>query len=121
MRYCLAIVRDLNLPTIRELRAEHLPMLRAVLSTGKAVIEKVYGVAGDQLRVFFHYHPQFYHLHVHFTRSHVNPGCEAERAHLLTDVIQDLEADSEHYAKRSITVRLREKDALYKALAEAAA
>ena len=59
-----------------------------VLRTGKEVIEKVYGVPGDQLRVFFHYHPQFYHLHVHFTRSHVNPGCEAERAHLLTDVIQ---------------------------------
>ena len=34
---------------------------------------------------------------------------------------QDLEADSEHYAERSITIRLREKEALYKALCEAEA
>ena len=55
---------------------------------GAARQEEVYGVGPEQLRVFIHYHPQFYHLHVHFTRAHVNPGCEAERAHLLTDVIQ---------------------------------
>jgi hypothetical protein len=40
-----------------------------------------------------------------------------ERAHLLSDVIQNLEADSEYYMKRTITVRLRERDAIYKALA----
>jgi m7GpppX diphosphatase len=114
--YCLAIVRDTSLPTLRELRGSSLPMLRAILQTGCDTIRKIYGVEQDQLRVFFHYHPQFYHLHVHFTRSHVNPGCEAERAHLLTDVIQNLEMDGEYYAKRSITIRLRERDALYKAL-----
>jgi m7GpppX diphosphatase len=114
--YCLAIVRDTELPTLRELRTCHLPLLRAILETGRDTIKRVYGVDQDQLRVFFHYHPQFYHLHVHFTRSHVNPGCEAERAHLLTDVIQNLESDGDYYAKRSITIRLRERDALYKAL-----
>eukprot|EP01043_Picozoa_sp_COSAG02_P010910 COSAG02_NODE_394_length_23152_cov_13.232204_13_plen_333_part_00 len=114
--YCLAIVRDTALPTLRELRTCHLPLLRAILSTGRDTIKRVYGVNQDQLRIFLHYHPQFYHLHVHFTRSHVNPGCEAERAHLLTDVIQNLESDGDYYAKRSITIRLRERDALYKAL-----
>eukprot|EP01043_Picozoa_sp_COSAG02_P008293 COSAG02_NODE_263_length_26627_cov_47.198168_2_plen_607_part_00 len=117
--YCLAIVRDTTLPTLRELRACHLPLLHAILSTGRDTIKKVYGVDHDQLRVFMHYHPQFYHLHVHFTRSHVNPGCEAERAHLLTDVIQNLESDGDYYAKRSVTIRLREDDALYKALSSA--
>jgi m7GpppX diphosphatase len=117
--YCLAIVRDTALPTLRELRATHLPMLRAVRGQGCAAIKRVYGVDGDQLRIFLHYHPQFYHLHVHFTRAHVNPGCEAERAHLLSDVIQNLEGDSEYYANRTITVRLKERDILYAALREA--
>lgn len=31
-------------------------------------IEAVYGVPEDQLRVFVHYLPQFFHFHVHFTR-----------------------------------------------------
>ena len=70
----------------------------------------------DQLRVYMHYQPQFYHLHVHFTRAHVYPGCEAERAHLLADVIRNLEADPEHYAKRTITLRLRQNDHLLQRL-----
>ena len=78
--------------------------------------EEVYGVGAEQLRVFIHYHPQFYHLHVHFTRAHVNPGCEAERAHLLSDVIQNLEGQDDYYVRRTLTHRLRENDPLLKAL-----
>ena len=80
------------------------------------VQEEVYGVGPEQLRVFIHYHPQFYHLHVHFTRAHVNPGCEAERAHLLTDIIQNLEGCDDYYVRRTLTHRLRENDPLLKAL-----
>ncbi len=35
---------------------------------GVETIEAVYGVPEDQLRVFVHYMPQFFHFHVHFTR-----------------------------------------------------
>lgn len=72
--YCLGYVRDTSLPTIRELRAQHIPMLRAIRDRGCATIDRIYGVKANQLRIFFHYHPQFYHLHIHFTRAHVNPG-----------------------------------------------
>ena len=57
------------------------------------------GVAPHELRVFVHYQPQFYHLHVHFTRLHSDLGCQVERAHLLHDVIANLEADGDYYAK----------------------
>ena len=30
-------------------------------------IEKKYGVPASELRVYFHYQPSYYHLHVHFT------------------------------------------------------
>ena len=55
--------------------------------------------------------------HFNFRAVLAHAGCEVERAHLLSDVIQNLEADGEFYMKRTITVRLRERDALYKALA----
>lgn len=39
-----------------------------------------------QVRVFFHYPPQFYHLHAHFTALSVEgAGCLTERAVLLDD------------------------------------
>ena len=43
----------------------------------------------------------------------IGGGCNIERAHLLDDVIDALEADSEHYAKCSVTVRVGEKDELW--------
>ena len=39
--YCLAIVRDTALPTLRELRGCHLPMLRAILGKGRDTIKQV--------------------------------------------------------------------------------
>lgn len=42
----------------------------------------------------------------------IGGGCNIERAHLLDDIIDALEADSEHYAKCSVTIRVGEKDEL---------
>lgn len=45
-------------------------------------------------------------------------GVEVERAHLLKDIIQNLEADSNYYITRTIQFRLRENHPLHKALEE---
>ena len=76
-----------------------------------------------QVRVFVHYPPQFYHLHVHFTALSVDFGVAVERARLLDDVIDALEADPGHYGQAALTVRLGEGDPLYRAfrVAQAAA
>ena len=118
--YCLAIVKDgSRLRSLRDLHGDvDLPMLRNILEQGRAMIETVYGVAQDQLRVFFHYHPQFYHLHVHFTRLENENGCQVERGHLLSDVIQNLELDPEYYAKRTMTYKLKVNSELYKSMQE---
>ena len=54
---------------------------------GLKTICDVYGIAAHELRVFVHYHPQFYHFHVHFTRLHNDLGCQAlthvKRRHML--------------------------------------
>ena len=38
-----------------------------------------------------HYPPQFYHFHVHFTNVSVAMGVQTERAHLLDDIIDNIE------------------------------
>lgn len=81
---------------------------------------KRFGVAGAQLRVYLHYQPSYYHLHVHFTAlSYDAPGSSVERAHLLSDVIDNLELDSSYYRKRTLTFALRADEPLLKKFQEA--
>jgi len=100
---------------MRDLRAEHLPLLRAMLNVGRDVIERVYGVTGEEMRVFVHYPPQFYHFHVHYQAlSAQEVGCQTERAHLLEDIIDNIERDGDFYAKANITVKVGESEDLVK-------
>ena len=48
-----------------------------------------YGVAADQLRVYLHYQPSYYHLHMHFlhVKHDAGMGMAVGKAHLLSDVI----------------------------------
>ena len=48
-----------------------------------------YGVREDELRVYIHYQPSYYHLHVHFlhVKYDAGAGMAAGKAHLLNDVI----------------------------------
>lgn len=83
-------------------------------------IEKGFGLSGAQLRVYLHYQPSYYHLHVHFTAlSYDAPGCSVERAHLLSDVIQNVELDAQYYQKRTLTFALRADEPLLKKFQDA--
>ena len=113
--YCLAICHRTDVRSLRDLDASHLPLLRHILATGTRVVCDTYGVAAHQLRVFVHYQPQFYHLHVHFTRLHNDLGCQVERAHLLHEVIDALESDGAAFTtRRTLYYQLKENDALLK-------
>lgn len=111
--YCLVIVKDGSIASLRDLRSQHLPMLHSILGECPETIETIYGVKRDQLRMFVHYQPQFYHFHVHFTRLENDIGCQVERGHLLSDIIQNLEMDGDYYTKRTITFKLPINDKLY--------
>eukprot|EP01082_Thalassiosira_pseudonana_P002505 g1946.t1 g1946 contig11:406548-407738(+) len=105
--YCLAITKLKGIASLRDLRSEHIPMLKAMNEEGLRAIKTIYGVESDQIRVFVHYQPQFYHFHVHFTRLQNEVGSSCERGHLLFDVLQNLEMDDEYYSKRTIVYKLK--------------
>ncbi|XP_060106424.1 m7GpppX diphosphatase [Heteronotia binoei] len=113
--YLIAICHCRGIKSLRDLTAEHLPLLKNISKEGKEAIMKRFGVAGAQLRVYLHYQPSYYHLHVHFTAlSYDAPGTSVERAHLLSDVIDNLELDSSYYRKRTLTFALRADEPLLK-------
>ena len=119
--YCLGIVKQSGLRSLRDLRGEHIPLLTAMAKEGMVAIKKIYGLESSQIRIFVHYQPQFYHFHVHFTRLENEVGCAVEKGHLVSDIVQNLDMDSDYYTKRTISFRLRTTDNLYKKLSETTA
>eukprot|EP00553_Chaetoceros_curvisetus_P006495 CAMPEP_0204614298 /NCGR_PEP_ID=MMETSP0717-20131115/2046_1 /ASSEMBLY_ACC=CAM_ASM_000666 /TAXON_ID=230516 /ORGANISM="Chaetoceros curvisetus" /LENGTH=229 /DNA_ID=CAMNT_0051626925 /DNA_START=90 /DNA_END=779 /DNA_ORIENTATION=+ len=105
--YCLGIVKVAKIATLRDLTAKHISLLQTIQEEGYSAIEETYGVSRDQVRCFVHYQPQFYHFHVHFTRLENEIGSTVERAHLVSDIIQNLKMDGSYYENRTITYKLR--------------
>jgi len=114
--YLVALVNNRSLKSMRDLRGEHIPLLKNILEKGQTTIKEKYDVGPDKLRVYFHYQPSYYHLHIHFTHIRFDaPGSDVMRAHLLSDVIDNLSIDSEFYSKKSLSYVVREGDQLFNA------
>lgn len=112
--YLLALVRPKGIKSLRDLTAAHLPLLRNIKEEGTRAIKERYGIGSDHLRVYIHYQPSFYHLHVHFTYlKHDPPGIHCEKSHLLTTIIENLELVPDYYQRVTLSCVLSETDKLY--------
>lgn len=119
--YCLGIVKEKGVASLRDLTSDHIQLLRDMQEKGLEAIENTYGVQRDQIRVFAHYHPQFYHFHLHYTRLENEIGSTVERGHLVSDIIQNLEQDGKFYQKRTITFKLKKMSPLHDVIQHAVA
>lgn len=112
--YLIAIVHQHNLKSIRSLTGAHLPLLRNIRDKGIEAISTRYNIPRSQLRIYFHYQPSFYHLHVHFTYLKYDaPGIFCEKSHLLDTVISNLELLPDYYQKATLSFVIRANDPAY--------
>lgn len=113
--YCLAIVHRRDLASLRDLRTEHLPLLRNVLHKGLQAIQSRFGIPENEILVFLHYLPSYYHLHVHFVHADAEPthGTQAGKAHMLTDVISAIEVSGDYYSRATLACAMGQNDPLY--------
>lgn len=112
--YLLALVRPKGIKSLRDLTPGHLPLLRNIREGGIKAIKERYGISSDHLRIYVHYQPSFYHLHVHFTYlKHDPPGIHCEKSHLLTTIIENLELVPDYYQRVTLSCVLSETDKLY--------
>lgn len=112
--YLVAIVHKHNIKSIRDLNEGHLPLLRNILQKGQEAILEQFKIPSSKLRIYLHYQPSYYHLHVHFTHLRYDaPGSGVERAHLLTDVINNIEMMSDYYQKKTLSFLVKDNDSLY--------
>ena len=79
------------------------------------VISQKFGISGDELRIYFHYQPSYYHLHIHFTHlKYAAPKTLVGEAHLLEEVIDNIEhIDSDFYQKKTLSFCLKDSSPLW--------
>lgn len=114
--YCIAFCFNPEIKSLRDLSTErHLLMLKNIRDKGCDVILKEFGVKREKLRIFVHYWPSFFKFHVHFTNiDNVNVNNAVERAHLLDDIIENMELFGlDYYQKKTLTVALKKSHKLY--------
>jgi m7GpppX diphosphatase len=113
--HCLAIVKRRDLRSIRDLRPSHGPLLRNIIESGCRAINEKFGVDKSQLRIFLHYIPSYWHLHVHFVHVAQEPShaMMIGRAHEVWGVLTNLSLHPNYYAQATLTCVLGECDALY--------
>lgn len=113
--YILAIP-TVPLKNIRELTQEHILLLKNIKS--KVIdIAKDYNLNSDSLYMFFHYHPSYYHIHLHICIiDHFVLETKYHRNYLLDDVIKLLEINSNYWKDATLKFELLSTSKLYKIL-----
>ncbi|KAK7086116.1 hypothetical protein SK128_006426 [Halocaridina rubra] len=111
--YLQAVVHRRDITCIRDLRRDHIPLLKNIYEKGTAAVEEKYGLPAFKQRVYIHYQPSFYHLHIHFTAlSFDAPGTWAGKAYLLESIISNLQICEDYYKKITLPFTIKDNHPL---------
>jgi m7GpppX diphosphatase len=98
--HILAIVTDKNIRSIRDLNSSHISLLNDINSQTLVIIKKKYDIDADSLKIFFHYEPSTYILHIHYVNiNYIDARSSVEYSHELSNVIFNLTLDNDYYKK----------------------
>ena len=111
----LALCHRRDIYSLRDLNANHLPLLQNILTKGHTELNRKFKhIKEGQIRSYIHYHPTFYHFHVHF--QHVDPAeyKATDRDNMLIDVIENIEIKSNYYRERTLAFPLSKGTPVWK-------
>ena len=119
--HLLALVERRDIWSLRDLTKAHVPWLKHMRSAILAATTKVYdGVEEDELKLYVHYQPTYYHFHVHVVHVLLEAGATQTvgKAFGLENLIAQLEAMEAEggMAEVSLTYHLGEESELWKGL-----
>ena len=102
---CMPI--DRNLRSIRSLDACHVSLLEHMKQVTLQVIREKYGLEEEYIKMYFHYEPSTYHLHIHFVNISSNQlHSSVEYSHELNSVIFNLKMKSDYYKIIKLNIRV---------------
>lgn len=92
--HLLAIVERRDIWSLRDLRKKHIPWLRHMRSKIVAATIRTYPtIEADQLKLYVHYQPTYYHFHIHVVHVALEAGATQAtgKAVGLESIIEQLE------------------------------
>lgn len=105
--HILCMPRDITLRSIRSLTSTHIPLLEHMKKVTLNVIKQHYNVDEHYIKMFFHYEPSTYHLHIHFVNvAHHEARSSVEYSHELNNVIFNLSLCSDYYQRVILNKRI---------------
>lgn len=63
----LVLTYNEKLRSIRDLRGEHIPLLKCIKNKVEEIVDKKYHINKNQLRFYIHYFPSFWYFHIHIS------------------------------------------------------
>lgn len=106
--YLLVFPMDRKLHTLRDLNSTHIPLLTHIKNKTLEVIKEKYGFDSNVIKMFIHYAPTTYHLHIHFVLvSNTDVNSSIEYSHELDSVINILKIKSDYYQSVDIDIKKR--------------
>jgi m7GpppX diphosphatase len=105
--HVLCLPTDISLRSIRELSLKDVPLLEHMRNVTLQQIEQKYKLKEERIKMFFHYDPSTYHLHIHFINtSYTKTRSSVEYSHDLDSVIFNLKMDTDYYKKIKLNKRI---------------
>jgi len=96
--HLLGFVRDISIRTMRELDERHIPLLEHIYEEGCLYFKEKYNVSKDKLKVYVHYPPTTWVLHIHFTPIDNNEASSSvEYTYSLSEIINILRIKGDYY------------------------
>ena len=107
--HVIVVPHTRGITSLRALNASHLPLLAAMREGIVHVLSDKCGVSADELLLYLHYPPSFYHLHVHVAHVSVSASLSSQvnKAVDLYEVEQQLQRDGRWYEQCTIRCRVR--------------
>ncbi|KAL6934144.1 hypothetical protein ACO0OL_002681 [Hanseniaspora opuntiae] len=123
--YLLLLFKDYKFTSIREFcTEEHLTMLKNVKTfVEKKILAKYGNTSIDKVKMYFHYQPSYYQLHLHIVHADNEVNYKSmllgKDCHFLDTVINNMEMMIDYYQKCNMVYYLTDTSELYKRLNEA--
>lgn len=114
--YLCCIVNRRDISSIRDINSSHVDYLKLVREKIIQVTVEKFGVQADELRLFVHYQPSYYHFHIHcVTIKHpgLDDGINVGKAVLLDDIIDNIQMVDDYYQRKTISYVLGENHGLW--------
>ena len=102
--HLLAFVKDKKIKSIRDLKIEHIPLLKEIVKKSKEYIKRNYKIESNEIETNFHYRPTTLLLHIHFELVNNKKLRKPILEHSVHSVIKNLSVDPYYYKKNIETL-----------------